>query len=275
MSRQNTASLRIISQRPNDPVGKAIFRESSLFVKEDRPNSKECCKVKKTPLLAVMAAGVLSLCFTLQATAQQPAAARQPAASPLAGKTVLIDVNYIFKNHARFKTAMDQLKNEADQMDVEMKKAEAGLRTKAMGLGKLNPGSEQYKSQEEDIAREKANWTIKVSQQRREFLMREAKAYNDTYREIEYAVDEFCQAQGVLLVLRFMGDPIDEANPESILAGINKPVVWYDKNLDITPYILKRFAAPARQADRTNNPAGQPGGFAPAGNSVPPTPFKR
>ncbi|MCC6126836.1 MAG: OmpH family outer membrane protein [Pirellulales bacterium] len=236
--------------------------------------------MKKTLLLAAAAAGVLSLCiFGLPGKAQGPAAARQPGgqgANGFAGKVVLLDVNYVFKNHARFKAMMNQLKNDADAMDAQMKKDEAQLRSMAMGLQKLNAGSAEYKKLEEDIARSKTDWTIKVQQQRREFLMREAKTYNDTYKEIEDEVNYFCQSNGILMVLRFMGDPVEEGNPDSILANINKPVVWYDKNLDITPYIMQRFAAPAGTADRRNSPTGggavPPGYTAPRG-SVPPSPF--
>jgi Skp family chaperone for outer membrane proteins len=236
--------------------------------------------VKKTPLLAILAAGVVSLCFVaMQAAAQQAAPARQPASNGFAGKVVLLDVNYVFKNHERFKALMNQLKNDADAMDVQVKKEDAQLRNMAMGLQKLNTGSPEYKKTEEEIARAKTDWTIKVQQQRREFLMREAKAYNDTYKEIEDEVNYFCQANGIVMVYRFTGDPVDENNPDSILSSINKPVVWYDKNLDITPFILKRFAAPARAADRSAAPpynGGQGGGFAPpAGGNAPAGGFKR
>jgi Skp family chaperone for outer membrane proteins len=232
--------------------------------------------VKKTLLLAVTTAGVLSLCFlVLSATAQQSGPARQPgapASGGFAGKTVLLDVNFVFKKHARFKAQMDQLKNDADALDAQMKKEEASLRNQAMGLQKLNAGSAEYKRLEEDIARSKTDWTIKVQQQRREFLMREAKIYNETYKEIEDEVNYFCQSQGILMVLRFMGDPVEDGNPDSILANINKPVVWYDKNLDITPYIYRRFAAAAgAQADQRNAPArgNVPSGYAPPRTSVP------
>jgi Skp family chaperone for outer membrane proteins len=234
--------------------------------------------VKKTPLLAAVAAGALSLCFVvMEGFAQNPggAAPRPPAGAPnLAGKTVLLDVNYVFKNNVRFKQAMDMLKNDADAMDVQMKKEEGQLRNLAMGLQKLNPGSPEYKKMEEDIARANTDWKIKVQQQRREFLMREAKTYSDTYKEIEDEVNYFCQQQGIALVYRFMGDPVDEGNPDSILANINKPVVWYSKELDITPYILKRFSAPARTADQRGAAGGAPAGTYPAPRtSVPAAPF--
>lgn len=244
--------------------------------------------MKKTPLLAIMAAGVLSLCFTLESMAQQPGArpAAAPAQNGFAGKTVLIDINRIFKEHTQFNEAMDQLKNEADALDVQMKKEGAQLRNQEIGLQKLSPGSADYKRMEESVIRAKADYALKVQQQRREFLMREAKIYSQAYQQIEYAVDQFCQANGILLVFRFMSDPIDDKSPDSILSSLNKPVVWYNRGLDITDYILPQFKAPGRTADRTNA-AGYQGGnqggyqgnntgnYAPPANGVPRAPFKQ
>jgi Skp family chaperone for outer membrane proteins len=213
--------------------------------------------VKKAPLMAILATGFLSLAFVCpQAMAENPAAtpARQP--NFFSGKVVLLDVNYIFKNHARFNALMDQMKNDADELDKQMKFEESELRKKAAGLQKLNPGSAEFKNLEEDLTRTKTDLSLKYQQKRREFLMREAKIHNDTYKEIEDQVDYFCQSNGILMVLRFMGDPVVESNPDSILSNINKPVVWYNKELDITPYILKRFIGQAKTATSTNSAGG-------------------
>jgi Skp family chaperone for outer membrane proteins len=234
--------------------------------------------VKNTPLLAITAAGLLSLCFALPLLhAQQPGGAsarpaQPPQQNPFLGKVVLLDVNYVFKNHERFKALMNQLKNDADAMDVQMKKEEAALKSKAMGLQTLKPGSQEYKNLEEQVTSERAQWTCKIQQQRREFLMREAKSYNETYKEIEDEVNYFCQTYGVVMVLRFMGDPVEADNPDSILQNINKPVVWYDKTLDITPYILKRFQGPVNTANKNNAVPNGGGGQQRAG--VPSAPLK-
>jgi Skp family chaperone for outer membrane proteins len=240
-------------------------------------------KVNKTPLLAVSAAVLLSLCFApslaLAQSGQPGGAGGRPAQTqpqqqnPFIGKVVLLDVNLIFKNHERFKAQMNQLKNDADAMDVQMKREEASLKNEVAGLQKFGPGSPEYKSLEEQIARKRADFTIKVSQQRREFLLREASNYNDTYKEIEDEVGYFCQTYGVSMVLRYMSDAVDPDNPDSILANINKPVVWHDQTLNITPYIMKRFQAPVNTAN--SRPAGgvPNGGNPPRGGNVPTAPF--
>jgi len=39
--------------------------------------------------------------------------------------------------------------------------------------------------------------------------------------------------------LRFNGEAVDVDRPDSVLTYINKPVVWYDRELDITEHILR------------------------------------
>jgi Skp family chaperone for outer membrane proteins len=225
--------------------------------------------------MAILAAGVLSLAVLVtQSTAQQggTAAPRQPGAAPqvnLAGRTVLIDVNRIFKNHARFNAQMKQLKNEADGQDAEMKKKEVNLRNMSRGLQEYNPGGPEYKKLEEQIARASTEWKLEVQNKRREYMQREAKIYNDTYNEVQSEVNYFCQSQGIALVLRFTSDPVDESNPESILSALNKQVVWSNPNLDITDFILQRFAAP-KTADTRSAPGQSGANYQAPRNNAPP-----
>ena len=108
--------------------------------------------------------------------------------------------------------------------------------------------------------------------QKNEFLQREATIYNNVYQELSQATDDYCRRNGIDMVLRFNGDPADMQRPETVLTFINKPVVWYDKNLDITYPVLQdlnRTAFTPRSADQRaapmrpvspfdNNPQGQP-----------------
>jgi hypothetical protein len=53
------------------------------------------------------------------------------------------------------------------------------------------------------------------------------------------------------MVLRFADDPVDSNKPESILAAINRPIIWYDKKLDMTPAILKVFEEKEKNLEKT------------------------
>jgi Skp family chaperone for outer membrane proteins len=166
---------------------------------------------------------------------------------------------------------MTQLKNEADASDAELKKKELSIRNMMKGLQEFkNPGGPEYKKLEEQIALANTNFKLEVQNKRREQLQREAKIYNDTFNEIQNEVNYFCQSQGIAMAMRFSSDTVDESNPESILSSINRPVVWYNPNLDITDFVMQRFVAPKTADTRSTPNGGQPGGnYQPPRNAPP------
>jgi len=235
--------------------------------------------VKTTHLLAVTAAGLWLLMLWEPAYSQQGPVSRppgNPALTPTAApssaavtgpRLALIDISRIFKNHFRFKAMIDDMKGDASQAESQVRQRNNAIQQMIDNLKTYKIGSTEYKALEEDIANKRAKLSIDVQMQRKEFMQREAKIYHDVYQEIEQELDYFCQQQAVDMVLRFSGEPVDVNNPESIGIWINRPVVWYNRGLDITDYILnalnRRNPAPA------NNTIGRP----PAGPAT--VPFKR
>jgi Skp family chaperone for outer membrane proteins len=224
--------------------------------------------VKLSRLMAVMAA--VSLCLSLYGSmiyaqgvpARQSVAAQAGAAPNIA----LLDVSYIFKNHPRFKAMMEEMKSDVERAEADVNRDRDNLRKLVEQLDSFRKGTPDYKNMEEDIARKEAELTVRVNLQRKEFLSREAKIYFTVYQEIEQEVNYYCANKGVDMVLRFNGDPADVNKPDSVLSYINKPVVWYDKNRDITYPILesltKRSGVPAT-ANRANTQNPRPNGSNP------------
>jgi Skp family chaperone for outer membrane proteins len=199
-----------------------------------------------------VAAACLLLCGLLssQLFSQGGVPMRQPMA-PQGGSSAniaLLDVSYIFKNHPRFKTMMDEMKADVDGAESSVTKERDTVRKLIEQLDTYRKGSPDYNAMEKEIAEREANLTVKVQLQRKQFLAQEAKIYFTVYKEIEQEVDYYCQNKGIDIVLRFNGDPVDVDKPDSVLSFINKPVVYYDKGRDITPIILdsliKRSGAP-------------------------------
>jgi Skp family chaperone for outer membrane proteins len=212
--------------------------------------------VKNSCLLATLAA-VLSLnCFSSLAVAQAPS---KPAAGP---NIALLDVSYIFKNHARFKGQMEEMKADVERAEQQVKTERDAIGKLAERLQEFRKGTPDYKQMEEELAKRGADLQVQVQLQKNEFLQREAKIYHNVYQEIWQVTDYYAKQNGVDMVLRFNGDPVDVERPDSVLSFINKPVVWYQKQLDITPAVLQELNrnAPA-QADRRaapGAPAGRP-----------------
>ncbi len=156
-----------------------------------------------------------------------------------------------------------------------LKQEREAMQKLAERLASFNKGTPDYKALAEEITKREADLTIKV---RMQFFQREAKIYHTVYQEILQEVDYYAAAAGINLVLRFNGDPADLNQPETVIRDINKQVVWYAKDRDITPVILDRL----NQRAYRNPGAAAPGApAAPAGpvgvrpNTTPAVPFQR
>jgi Skp family chaperone for outer membrane proteins len=207
--------------------------------------------VKISRLMAVTAVWLLLLCLIGSQAFAQGGLPRQPVAAQAgpAPNIALLDVSYIFKNHPRFKSMMDEMKSDVDRAESDVNKERDTLRKLVEQLEGFRKGTPDYKAMEEEIAKREADLSVRVNLQRKDFLMREAKIYHTVYQEIAQEVDYYCSNKGIDSVLRFNGDPVDVDKPDSVLSFINKPVVYYDKGRDITKPILDalvmRSGAPA------------------------------
>ena len=206
--------------------------------------------MKKILLPSAIAAGLFAICFAWacftrnQASAQAPMA---PAVQGPGGMVALVDVNYIFKKHARLHTQLKELQGDAERVQKEFERQLQGLQEQQQQLNGMKPGTPDYQRMEESIVTQKANIQGQIALKRKEFVQKEAHLYYNAYREISDEVNYFCQQRGIALVLNFSGDTIHEEDPDAVARGIGNKVVFYNKSLDITPYILPRFIDGSRQ----------------------------
>lgn len=208
----------------------------------------------KSRILAALAAIVLICGLAVPyVTAQQ----RSGVASGGQGRgpaVALLDISYIFKNHAHFKSRMADMKSDVERAKTQMQKEAETIRNLAERMSDYRPGTTDYKSIEEEVAKRQADVQVKMQLQRKEFLQAEAKIYHTVYREILQEVDYFATANNIDIVLRFNGEPVDVEQPDDVLRDINKSVVWFANGLDITQDVLDRLNSRSIQA-----PGGQMG----------------
>ncbi|MFZ5830279.1 MAG: OmpH family outer membrane protein [Planctomycetota bacterium] len=192
--------------------------------------------MKKRHLVAISAALVLSAGITWSlASAQAPA-----GAVPSRGTVALVDVTFIFENLPSFKASMEEMKADVKKAEEEVRglqKEIADMIQQAQTVRDSNP--REFKRLEEEITRKRADLAIRIEQQKRDLVQREATIHLSTYRVVQQHIDYFCKTRGIDLVLRFNGEDAKAERPDSVLAYINRPVVWYAADRDITPYILQ------------------------------------
>jgi len=214
--------------------------------------------VKKAFLSSAIAAVVFAMCFAWACFSSGPASAQAPVAAAAQGPggIALVDVNYILRKHVRLHSQLADLKVEMDKIRKDFEQRGQHFQENAQLLTTLKPGSVEYQRLEETMVSEKANVQGQIALKNKEFEQKEARLYFHAYSEISEEVSYFCQQRGITLVLNFNGDNIHEENPADISRGIANKVVYFNKNLDITPYVAHRFIEPPQGASTANGPTG-------------------
>lgn len=175
--------------------------------------------------------------------------AQAPGAPPAAGTPssaganaprygfAVVDISYVFKNHRRFNGLMEQMKTDVEAAENTLRQERNDIAKREDALKQFQPGSPDFKRLDEEVTQAKANFNLKATKQRKEFLEREAKIYYQAYLEVNDAVKYYAQRNNLGVVMRFNGDPVDPNVREDVLRAINKPIV-FQNGVDITPDIL-------------------------------------
>ena len=216
-------------------------------------------RTQRSFIIGTLAAAV-ALSMSSFASAQAP----NPASANASKYNIaVVDISYIFKNHKRFKTAMDSMKKEMEGIEGELKGDREKIAALEQERNTFGAGTAEYKQRDEEVARQMAEFNLKMGKLRKDFLEREAKVYYQTYLEVVDAVKYYAKRQQIGLVLRFNGEPVDPNRRDDVLREINKPVVVQDQ-IDITPDILALLnrdqpgTTSTPQNPQTARPAGAP-----------------
>jgi len=160
----------------------------------------------------------------------------------------LLDVGYIFKNHAGFKSQMDAMKAEVQSFEQIMKQKQEQIQAASKQIATYKPGSPEYKKLEETTTKQLADLKVQMQLKRKEIMVNEAKIYMATYRQVTSAVQSFAKQKRIDLVLRYdreVSPTNTEADPRETLKIINRPVIFED-GLDISDTILRQIGGVAR-----------------------------
>jgi Skp family chaperone for outer membrane proteins len=180
-------------------------------------------------MLLVALATVLAV-MVWEAVSQDRLAADAQHRIPVA----LMDVARVFKNCREFQQKMDRIKAEIAEYDraIRTRKAEFD-QLLPKNTGSAPPSGEAA----EKAAKLQADLTAEMAAKRQAFLAAEAGAYAEVYAQIEKVTDQICHARDVGVVLRFNSDPLDPADRNSVLQGVNRAVI-YSAVPDLTDDVL-------------------------------------
>ncbi|ADG66764.1 outer membrane chaperone Skp (OmpH) [Planctopirus limnophila DSM 3776] len=170
----------------------------------------------------------------------QPALAQAPAADAArAHKVALIDMAVIFKQYKKFEVLREDLKAEIEQSEVKAKEMATNLQALQQKMKSFKEGSPEFSATEKQLATSSAEFEAFRRSAQREFLKKESEIYHTVYLEVTDAVAKYAQYYKYTLVLRFSSEELDRDNPQGLIQGMNRQVVYFEAENDITQPVLK------------------------------------
>lgn len=161
--------------------------------------------------------------------------------SASAQKVGLIDMAHVFKNYKKFEASRELLKKEIEKGDAEMKGMADQIKSiqNKLKSDTIKKDSPEYIQMEKRLVDLTSQFTGIQKNKQREFLRKESKIYKEIYLEVSDAVALYAKHYNFSLVMRFNREGVEETeDPSAVLSKMNRQVVFFDKQIDITKPIL-------------------------------------
>jgi Skp family chaperone for outer membrane proteins len=155
----------------------------------------------------------------------------------------VLNLDVLFKEEAQVVKALEELKQEAAEIDEKVKLRQSELEAVENDLRKAQPGSQEQRRLQQEFLKLRGELQQYINRERGNVQLKEAKIYLAAYRSIEGVVKEYCKEKGIKLVIRQQTTSLDEDQPgQEILKALGRAVIFED-GLDITADIQKRLKA--------------------------------
>ena len=196
--------------------------------------------MKKLIASLSLAAIVVGTLIYVQTSQGQDAPA-EAAASTGPHQVGLIDMANVFKDYEKFKALSEALRAEVAESDAQAQEMVAAMqRIQAQATsGTYEEGSPEYAALEQQLIEGQSELEAFRRQKQREFLRQEADIYRTVYLEVQDAVSMYAQHYKYTLIMRFNRSKVEDAeNPQEIIQSMNRPVVYYNGQDDLTDPIV-------------------------------------
>ncbi|QDT35370.1 MULTISPECIES: OmpH family outer membrane protein [Thalassoglobus] len=181
-------------------------------------------------MTAFVAAGLLVAVNTASAQ-NQPSAAHQVG---------LIDMAHIFKNYEKFKAETQGLQAAAEQAEQKAQDMVAQMKSVQGQMQGLTANSPDYNAKEAQLIELQTKLQAFQQVERRDIVRKQAEVYKKIYVEVQDAVSMYAKHYEYTLIMRFNREDVAAAgDPQKIIQGMNRQVVWHRPQDDLTDPILQ------------------------------------
>jgi len=166
---------------------------------------------------------------------------RSTADSPHRIPVALVDVAKVFKEAREFNQQMQKLKGEIEAVEQEVRARTKQMEASGAKETSATPAANSVAQAQAQAAKMLADAALLVKRQ--EFLQKEAAIYAESYGLVEKIVARIGKARDVGVVLRYSNDPINVGDRNSVLQGVNRPIV-YSAVPDLTDEVIAALNEP-------------------------------
>lgn len=194
--------------------------------------------MKKFTLWTAAAVAVGMLVAVNVAPAQNPGAGAPAAATP--HQIGLIDMAHIFKNYDKFKHQTESLQKAAEEAEAKAQALIKRMQDIQEQAQTLTPGSPDFDKLEAQMIELQSQLQALKQKEQRDIVRKQADLYKQIYLEVQDAVAQYAKYYKYTLIIRFNRQEVAEtANPQEIIQSMNRQVVWYQNQDDVTDPILQ------------------------------------
>lgn len=189
-------------------------------------------------------AGLLSMGSTVwsqSGTAGKATAKDAAKADTRPHKVGLIDMAHVFKNYEKFEYLREDLKLKIAESETQAKQMAENIKNLQTQMKGFKEGSEEFGEVEQRLAKASAEFETFRRSTQREILKEESAIYHQIYMEVADAVKKYSKYYGYTLVLRFNREDLNPEDPQGLIQGMNRQVVFHQEEDDMTNSVLSHL----------------------------------
>lgn len=189
--------------------------------------------------LILTASGLVCLVgvsYFMGSASGQPA---KGAADDVVHKVGLIDMGHIFNEYTKLKMLKEEYTLDMQESETRAKGMVKKIQDLQSQLKELKEGSPEYTELEQKFAKFTSEFDTFRKVTQKDLLRKEAKMYHTVYLEVQDAVEKICKHYGYTLVLRFNKEDLNTTDPQKLIQGLNRQVVYHRNRDDMTGAVLK------------------------------------
>lgn len=157
------------------------------------------------------------------------------------GAIVVLDVAKVFKSSPNFNEQIESIQDQAEKLKADVENRQRQLRDDAQEITeKFKANTPERKQAEAKVEQDMTTLRTQARQAESDLMAQEAKVYYETYLQMQAIVAQAAKDHGIALVLRFDSSEIDPNNRNSVVGGVNRPVV-FQRDRDLTGYVIEQM----------------------------------